>query len=171
MSITITALTARDIRFPTSRELDGSDAMNTDPDYSAAYVVLGTNGPLGRTDVHPRARHRSVRGDDSRASSTCWARRSNRLRRIWERSGTSSRRIAKPDGSAGEGRPPPRHGRHRQRDLISGREPKEACRKLIVDLRLNGSSRSSISTTSPTRSRRTKRCCCLLRADARRARV
>ncbi|GAA4577228.1 enolase C-terminal domain-like protein [Planotetraspora kaengkrachanensis] len=29
-----------DIRFPTSRELDGSDAMNPDPDYSAAYVVL-----------------------------------------------------------------------------------------------------------------------------------
>jgi L-fuconate dehydratase len=46
MSITITDLAVRDIRFPTSRELDGSDAMNTDPDYSAAYVVLGTNGPL-----------------------------------------------------------------------------------------------------------------------------
>jgi L-fuconate dehydratase len=46
MNITISDLTVRDIRFPTSRELDGSDAMNTDPDYSAAYVVLGTNGPL-----------------------------------------------------------------------------------------------------------------------------
>jgi L-fuconate dehydratase len=32
-----------DIRFPTSRELDGSDAMNPDPDYSAAYVVLRTS--------------------------------------------------------------------------------------------------------------------------------
>ncbi|HEY0803659.1 MAG TPA: enolase C-terminal domain-like protein [Pseudonocardiaceae bacterium] len=32
-----------DIRFPTSRELDGSDAMNTDPDYSAAYVVIRTD--------------------------------------------------------------------------------------------------------------------------------
>ena len=40
----ITALTVRDIRFPTSRQLDGSDAMNPDPDYSAAYVVLETNG-------------------------------------------------------------------------------------------------------------------------------
>jgi L-fuconate dehydratase len=39
---TITALDARDIRFPTSRWLDGSDAMHTDPDYSAAYVVLRT---------------------------------------------------------------------------------------------------------------------------------
>jgi L-fuconate dehydratase len=39
----ITALETYDIRFPTSRELDGSDAMNPDPDYSAAYVVLRTD--------------------------------------------------------------------------------------------------------------------------------
>ncbi|WP_067137313.1 L-fuconate dehydratase [Microtetraspora malaysiensis] len=45
MSVTVTALETRDIRFPTSRELDGSDAMNPDPDYSAAYVVLRTDGP------------------------------------------------------------------------------------------------------------------------------
>lgn len=41
--ITITGLEARDIRFPTSREKDGSDAMYTDPDYSAAYVILSTS--------------------------------------------------------------------------------------------------------------------------------
>jgi len=40
---TITGLTVRDIRFPTSRELDGSDAMNPDPDYSATYVTLETD--------------------------------------------------------------------------------------------------------------------------------
>lgn len=45
--ITITNLVARDIRFPTSRNLDGSDAMNPDPDYSAAYVVLETDSPEG----------------------------------------------------------------------------------------------------------------------------
>jgi L-fuconate dehydratase len=39
---TIVAVESYDIRFPTSRELDGSDAMNPDPDYSAAYVVLRT---------------------------------------------------------------------------------------------------------------------------------
>jgi L-fuconate dehydratase len=39
----ITALETVDVRFPTSRELDGSDAMNPDPDYSAAYVVLRTD--------------------------------------------------------------------------------------------------------------------------------
>ena len=40
---TIEALDVVDVRFPTSRELDGSDAMNPDPDYSAAYVVLRTD--------------------------------------------------------------------------------------------------------------------------------
>ena len=43
MTTTITGLTVRDIRFPTSQTLDGSDAMNPDPDYSAAYVVLHTD--------------------------------------------------------------------------------------------------------------------------------
>ena len=33
-----------DLRFPTSFQLDGSDAMNPDPDYSAAYVILKTDG-------------------------------------------------------------------------------------------------------------------------------
>ncbi len=42
MSI-IRAVLTQDVRFPTSRSLDGSDAMNTDPDYSAAYVVLETD--------------------------------------------------------------------------------------------------------------------------------
>jgi L-fuconate dehydratase len=36
----LTHLTIEDIRFPTSRALDGSDAMNPDPDYSSAYVIL-----------------------------------------------------------------------------------------------------------------------------------
>jgi L-fuconate dehydratase len=40
----ITSLSTHDLRFPTSQSLDGSDAMNPDPDYSAAYVVLGTEG-------------------------------------------------------------------------------------------------------------------------------
>ena len=39
----ITSMEVRDIRFPTSDNLDGSDAMNLDPDYSAAYVVLHTD--------------------------------------------------------------------------------------------------------------------------------
>jgi len=47
MPITITRLDAYDIRFPTSLALDGSDAMNPDPDYSAAYVILRTDAPNG----------------------------------------------------------------------------------------------------------------------------
>src|SRR5438876_2112485 len=39
----IVRATTHDIRFPTSLSLDGSDAMNPDPDYSAAYVVLRTD--------------------------------------------------------------------------------------------------------------------------------
>ncbi len=48
----ITAIEVVDVRFPTSRELDGSDAMNPDPDYSAAYLTLRTDdgGPDGSGD-------------------------------------------------------------------------------------------------------------------------
>ncbi|WP_102959470.1 L-fuconate dehydratase [Mangrovicella endophytica] len=42
---TITGLSIHDLRFPTSAKLDGSDAMNPDPDYSAAYVILQTDDP------------------------------------------------------------------------------------------------------------------------------
>ncbi len=42
----ITHLSVRDIRFPTSTQKDGSDAMNPDPDYSSAYVVLHTDTGL-----------------------------------------------------------------------------------------------------------------------------
>jgi L-fuconate dehydratase len=41
----ITGFTVRDVRFPTSKLLAGSDAMNPDPDYSAAYVELHTDDP------------------------------------------------------------------------------------------------------------------------------
>jgi L-fuconate dehydratase len=42
---TITRVDVCDVRFPTSRARDGSDAMNPDPDYSAAYVMLRTDRP------------------------------------------------------------------------------------------------------------------------------
>jgi L-fuconate dehydratase len=47
----IIAMHTHDVRFPTSITLDGSDAMNPDPDYSAAYVELVTDaddGPSGK---------------------------------------------------------------------------------------------------------------------------
>jgi L-fuconate dehydratase len=45
----ITGLRVLDVRFPTSRERDGSDAMNPDPDYSAAYVIVETDRGDGVT--------------------------------------------------------------------------------------------------------------------------
>lgn len=46
--VRIKRVRAQDIRFPTSRDLDGSDAMNTAPDYSATYVTIETDhGPEG----------------------------------------------------------------------------------------------------------------------------
>ena len=42
----ITGARAIDLRFPTSREAIGSDAVNKDPDYSAAYCILETNEEL-----------------------------------------------------------------------------------------------------------------------------
>jgi L-fuconate dehydratase len=42
-----TSFRTLDIRFPTSRDLDGSDAMNPEPDYSAAYLVLATDADDG----------------------------------------------------------------------------------------------------------------------------
>ncbi|MCG6987161.1 MAG: L-fuconate dehydratase [Gemmatimonadetes bacterium] len=47
MPTTITRVEALDVRFPTSEGAHGSDAMHTDPDYSAAYVVLHTDRPDG----------------------------------------------------------------------------------------------------------------------------
>ncbi|TBW40739.1 fuconate dehydratase [Siculibacillus lacustris] len=49
MPIKITDVIVRDIRFPTSRSLDGSDAMNATSDYSATYVTLVTDAPDGLT--------------------------------------------------------------------------------------------------------------------------
>lgn len=42
----LTAVRALDIRAPTSRQLHGSDAVHGDPDYSAGYVILETDGGL-----------------------------------------------------------------------------------------------------------------------------
>ncbi len=44
--ITITNIRVIDLRFPTSREAIGSDAINKDPDYSAAYCILETDTDL-----------------------------------------------------------------------------------------------------------------------------
>ena len=42
----LSKISTYDLRFPTSDNLDGSDAMNPDPDYSAAYLILETDNGL-----------------------------------------------------------------------------------------------------------------------------
>lgn len=64
----ITELAVRDVRFPTSRQLDGSDAMNPQPDYSAAYVVLRTSaGDEGHSLVFTIGRGTEVQVEAVRA--------------------------------------------------------------------------------------------------------
>ncbi len=69
----ITGMQVLDLRFPTSQPLDGSDAMNPAPDYSAAYVILETDAPRPRrprADLHHRPRQRDLlRGDGGAAPS------------------------------------------------------------------------------------------------------
>ena len=62
----ITALDVLDVRFPTSEELDGSDAMNPEPDYSATYVVLRTDARDGH-EGHALA-FTTGRGNDVQAA-------------------------------------------------------------------------------------------------------
>jgi L-fuconate dehydratase len=59
-----------DVRFPTSRQFDGSDAMNPDPDYSAAYLILQTDGEehlWGRSFVFTIGRGNDVQTEAIRA--------------------------------------------------------------------------------------------------------
>lgn len=67
---TFTSLDVTDVRFPTSRTLDGSDAMNQDPDYSAAYLELRTSsGESGASLVFTIGRGNDVQGEAIRALS------------------------------------------------------------------------------------------------------
>ncbi|MEU7722102.1 L-fuconate dehydratase [Streptomyces tibetensis] len=63
----IIALDVLDVRFPTSEHLDGSDAMNPEPDYSAAYVVLRTDAGDG-LEGHALA-FTTGRGNDAQAAA------------------------------------------------------------------------------------------------------
>ena len=161
----ITHLSVRDIRFPTSRSLDGSDAMNAAPDYSAAYVVLAHRRQAGarrpRADLHHRPRQRDLRRGDEVAGAP---RRRADAGRNHRRHG----RVLAPDhhrrqpaalARPGEGRDPPGHRRHRQRGVGPvgqgrGQAGVEAAGR--HDARSSWCA-ASTSATSPTRSRPTRR--------------
>ena len=63
----IVAVDVLDVRFPTSEQLDGSDAMNPEPDYSAAYVRLRTDAGDGH-EGHALA-FTTGRGNDVQANA------------------------------------------------------------------------------------------------------
>ncbi|MFD7014728.1 L-fuconate dehydratase [Streptomyces sp. NPDC059161] len=67
VSARITAVDVLDVRFPTSEQLDGSDAMNPEPDYSAAYVILRTDAGDG-LEGHALA-FTTGRGNDVQAAA------------------------------------------------------------------------------------------------------
>ncbi|NDL59424.1 enolase C-terminal domain-like protein [Phytoactinopolyspora mesophila] len=55
------SIDTHDVRFPTSRTLDGSDAVNVDPDYSAAYVTISTDtGETGHSLVFTGGRGNEI---------------------------------------------------------------------------------------------------------------
>lgn len=57
----LTTIRTQDVRFPTSLELDGSDAVNVDPDYSAAYIELElSTGEVGHALVFTAGRGNEV---------------------------------------------------------------------------------------------------------------
>ena len=119
--LTITRIEAVDVRFPTARDHDGSDAMNPDPDYSAAYLVLHTEdagAPGPRVRLHHRRGHGHLRG----RHPDPW--RAHRGRPDRGRVRGHGRVLPaaighQPPALAGsrEGRHPPRHVRRAQRGL------------------------------------------------------
>ena len=103
--IVITNVRVIDLRFPTSRENIGSDAVNKDPDYSAAYCILETNTRSRRlrADLHAGSRQRAVR-PRARVPGALRQRphARRRSRQIWLRSAASSRTTASSAGSGPE---------------------------------------------------------------------
>src|SRR6218665_2249103 len=76
---TIISVETCDVRFPTSQQLDGSDAMNADPDYSAAYVTIGTDASDG---LEGHGFLFTIRRGDQRASGApAWAKHRGALGR------------------------------------------------------------------------------------------
>ena len=113
--ITMTGVVARDVRFPTSENLDGSDAMNPAPDYSAAYAVLETDSPEnleghGLTFTIGRGNELCGAAIEALAPSSS-AGPSSRSLRTWASSGATSPATTSSGGLRGRrGRPRPNPG-------------------------------------------------------------
>ena len=126
MPVRIVRAVTYDIRFPTSRSGAGSDAMNTDPDYSAAYVALETDHPTAwraRAHLHDRPRDRGLRRRDRGACAARRRRDGRGARRRPRRILAPARHgLAAPLARPGERRDPPGDRGDRERRLGSVRE-------------------------------------------------
>ena len=131
-----------DVRFPTSRSGAGSDAMNPDPDYSAAYVALETDDPGGLTGhgltfTIGRGTEVCVAAIEALAPHVVGATRRRARRRPRRTLAAARHRLAAALARPGEGRHPSRDGRDRQRRLGSVREARgqaavEAARRHVA---------------------------------------
>ena len=118
----IASLLVQDVRFPTSLELDGSDAVNVDPDHSAAYLTITVDDPSwpkGHGFVFTGGRGNDV---------LCYAIEAvakflpdepveDMLDHLGEVSQAARARLAVPLDRAGEGRQPHGRGRRDQRPV------------------------------------------------------
>ena len=159
----IVELETHDVRFPTSRQLDGSDAMNPSPDYSAAYVVLRTERRARRaTDLPSRSggattsRWRASERSPRWSSGRPWS-------ELLDDLGAFSRRSPATASCVGSG---PRRASSTWRPARSS-TPRGTCAarragkplwKLLADLTPGGARRRwSTSATCATRSPRRRR--------------
>ncbi len=149
--VKIRGLRALDVRCPTSRFLDGSDAVHGDPDYSAAYVILEADvGERPRHDLHDRPRHRGGvrRGARARAPGRRPRARGDhrRLRRLPP---TPHQRVAAALARPRQGRDPSRDRRDRERGLGSvgqaGRQAGVEARRRSHAARVRGADRLALS--------------------------
>ena len=147
-----------DLRFPTSRTADGTDAMHTDPDYSAAYVILKTDGGLeghGFTFTIGRGNEVCVGGDRRVSAARRRPRRSTRSpptsAAFWR---APRERLPAALARPGERRHPP--GAGRRSSTPSGICTAKAERQAGVEAARRHDARAdrlaaSTSATSPTR--------------------
>ena len=165
LDIAITGVEVHDVRFPTSRTLAGSDAMNEAPDYSAAYVVLATDAGLsghGMTFTIGRGTEIVVAAIRALAPRVVGLRLADVAAdpgRFWR---TRHRRLAAAlDRARRRARSTSRPRRSSTPCGTCGRRPRASrCGSSSATCRRASSSAASTSATSPTRSRRRRRSRC-----------
>ena len=128
-----------DLRFPTSRTQDGTDAMHTDPDYSAAYVILKTDGGLeghGFTFTIGRGNEVCAAAIEAFRHLVVGLTLDEITADFGGVLAAAGERLAAAVARAREGRHPPRAGGHRQRGVgsVRARPSGKPVWKLLADM-------------------------------------